>query len=202
MEPAIESLRVAVDEMVTLAVDVIAPAAPVGSFVVCHPHPLHGGSRHDLVVAAMTTGAVAAGWRAVRFDFRSAGGSTGEHGGGESERADVLAVLDLVDDADRIVLGGYSFGADVALSIEDDRFERWVCCAPVLRVFSDFAAATDPRPKHLIAGAHDQFQPAAALRDAVTAWTATDVAEIATADHFFGGSHATVTERVRAILGA
>ena len=111
------------------------------------------------------------------------------------------SVLDHVSPAERLVLGGYSFGADVALSLDDERIERWICSAPVLHVFDDFAAANDPRPKHLIAGAHDQFRSADALREATRSWPATDVAEIATADHFFGGSHATITVRVTELLG-
>lgn len=200
MEPAFESIRLPVDDTVTLAVDVVSPPEPVGTFVVCHPHPLYGGSRHDMVVAAMVDGAVAAGWQAVRFDFRGAGDSTGQHGGGEAERADVGAVLDHVSPVERLVLGGYSFGADVALSIDDERLERWICSAPVLHVFDGFAAATDDRPKHLIAGAHDQFRSAAALREATASWPSADVTEMATADHFFGGSHAKIATSVEEIL--
>ena len=200
MEPAIEAVRVTVDATVTLAVDLITPPDPIGTIVLCHPHPLYGGSRHDMVVGAMAEGAIAAGWQAVRFDFRGAGASTGEHGGGEPERDDVLAVVDHVGGVDRLVLGGYSFGADVALSIDHAEIERWICCAPVLRVFPSFAAATDPRPTHLIAAAHDQFQPAASLRDEVAGWSATDVDEVPTADHFFGGSHAAISQRVAGLL--
>ena len=200
MEPASESIRLPVDDTVTLAVDILSPADPAGTFVVCHPHPLYGGSRHDMVVAAMVDGALAAGWQAVRFDFRGAGGSTGEHGGGEAERDDIGTVLDHVSPVARLVLGGYSFGADVALSLDDERVERWICSAPVLHVFDDFAAATDPRPKHLIAGARDQFRSADALGEATSSWPATDITAVATADHFFGGSHATITARVTEIL--
>ncbi|MDG1366453.1 MAG: alpha/beta hydrolase [Acidimicrobiales bacterium] len=202
MEPALESMRLLLDDAVSLAVDIQSPAEPLGTFVACHPHPLFGGSRHDTVVTAMVGGALAAGWRVVRFDFRGAGASTGKHSGGEAERVDVVAVLDSLGANDRLVLGGYSFGADVALSIADERIERWVCSAPVLNVFDQFAAATDPRPTHLIAGAHDQFRSSSALREATARWHSTDISEVATADHFFGGAHAKVTACVREILAA
>lgn len=200
MEPAIESVRVAVDSGVTLAVDVTTPTGPVGSFVACHPHPLYGGSRHDMVVAAMADGALAAGWQTVRFDFRGAGGSSGEHGGGEPERDDLVAVLGSLSAPQRLVIGGYSFGADIALSIDDPDIERWICVAPVLQVFDRFAAASDPRPKDLIAGTHDQFRSAADLRTESASWSSTTITELSSADHFFGGNHRAITERVTEIL--
>ena len=200
MEPERESVRIHVGDRVTLAADVVTPTVPVGTFVVCHPHPLFGGSRHDPVVTAMLEGSVAAGWQTVRFDFRGAGDSTGEHGGGNPERIDVLAVLDSVGAVDRVVLGGYSFGADVALTIDDQRIERWICSAPVLTVFDHFVAAHDPRPTHLLAGTDDHLRPASALRDATATWHSVDITEIAGADHFFTRSHTAVTARVSEIL--
>ncbi len=199
MEPEHESVRIRVDDRVTLAADVVTPTVPVGTFVVCHPHPLFGGSRHDPVVTAMLEGSVAAGWQTVRFDFRGAGDSTGEHGGGNPERADVVAVLDSVDATDRVVLGGYSFGADVALAIDDQRIERWICSAPVLTIFEHFVAAHDPRPTHLLAGSDDHLRPASALRAETATWHSVDITEIAGADHFFTRSHTAVTARVTEI---
>ena len=144
--------------------------------------------------------ALAAGWRAARFDFRGAGDSTGDHGGGEPERHDVTAVLDLLADGERCVLGGYSFGADVALSVADPRIEGWIGVAPVLRVFASFAAAADPRPKLLIAGGLDQFQPADALRRSTADWAGAELVDLSSADHFFGGHHGAIRDRATAWL--
>ena len=200
MEPAIEARHLTVDDDTTIAVDLLTPVDPVGTVIVCHPHPLYGGSRHDAVVAAVVDGALAAGWRAVRFDFRGAGDSTGEHGGGGPERHDVMAVLDLLGEGERCVLAGYSFGADVALSVTDPRIEGWIGVAPVLRVFASFATAADPRPKLLVTGGHDQFHPAGELRRATAAWLETEPVEFPSADHFFGGHHAAVRDRAAAWL--
>ena len=200
MEPAIETVRIAVDDTVSLAVDRVTPPEPVGTMVVCHPHPLYGGTRHDMVVGAMIDGALAARWQAVRFDFRGAGGSSGRHDGGAGEQADLLAVLHSLDGPERVTIGGYSFGADVALSIADPLVEGWICVAPVLQVFESFAAASDARAKHLIAGAHDQFRSAIDLRGEVASWPSTTITEMPTADHFFAGSHNAITERVTEIL--
>ncbi|NIR39517.1 MAG: alpha/beta hydrolase, partial [Actinobacteria bacterium] len=61
--------------------DLLTPPDPTGTAVVAHPHPLYGGTRHDLVVAALCRGLVDAGRRVLRFDFRGTGGSGGSHDG-------------------------------------------------------------------------------------------------------------------------
>ena len=139
---------------------------------------------------------VDARYRVLRFDFRGSGGSTGTHGGGTDERLDVLAAIDaaVVPDAP-FVLAGYSFGADIVLGIDDPRITRWVVAAPVLSVFPEFAAATDLRPKTMVAATHDQFRSSLDLANEITGWVATDVISIDAADHFFGG-------RLRQVGGA
>ena len=189
MEPVdVETLRFRAADGTELEGDRLTPADPVGAAVVCHPHPLYGGTRNDAVVAAISRTLVGAGLRTLRFDFRGAGGSSGTHGFGTDELLDVVAAIDAAAIDDRpFVLAGYSFGADVALAVDDPRIDRWIAAAPVLSVFSTFAAATDPRPKLLVAAAHDQFMAAAELSATVSTWTATEVAPIESADHFFGG---------------
>ena len=80
----------------------------------------------------------------------------------DTEQLDVRAAIDVVADDRPVIVAGYSFGADVALSVTDPRISRWITVAPVLSIFTEFAAAHDARPKTLIAAAHDQFRPAAA----------------------------------------
>ena len=201
MEPVeVETIRFAVDAGVTLEGDRLTPADPVGRAVVCHPHPLYGGSRRDAVVDSVTRALVAAGWDVLRFDFRGAGGSTGNHGGGIPEQLDVRAAIDVVADDRPVILAGYSFGADIALSVTDPRISRWVTVAPVLSIFTEFAAAHDARPKTLIAAAHDQFRPAAQLSSAVDTWSNTDVVVVEGADHFFHGAQRAIIDAVGAIL--
>lgn len=200
MEPMIESSRLPLDSETELAVDTISPEAPTGTFVVCHPHPLHGGSRHDRVVASMVAGALDARMRVVRFDFRGAGASTGTHGGGKSAIDDLSAVMEALGPSEPVVLGGYSFGADVALSIVDERVERWVCVAPVLQVFESWASDVDERPKTLLAATHDQFRGAGELRTVVERWSDTTVIEVTGTDHFFAGAQAAIRSHVAAAL--
>jgi alpha/beta superfamily hydrolase len=98
------------------------PASAAGGIlVVCHPHPLYGGSMHNNVVEALCDAALQEGVAALRFNFRGVGQSSGEHSGGEGEQDDVLAALaaaaaipDATTDPRRIGLAGYSFGAAMA----------------------------------------------------------------------------------------
>lgn len=203
MEPvSVETVRFEVDDAVVLEGDRLSPAEPVGSAVVCHPHPLYGGSRHDAVVGTICRTLVGAGWEVLRFDFRGTGGSSGSHGEGPGEQDDLRAAIDLMAvDGRPLIVAGYSFGADVALSIVDDRISRWITVAPVLSVFAGFAAAFDPRSKTLIAADHDQFAPSAKLAIDVADWAATDVVAVPGADHFFHGAQRAIEAAVTEIVG-
>src|SRR6516165_3335147 len=70
------------------------PAGPVvAAAVVCHPHPLHGGTMNNNVVYRVAKALVDAGVAALRFNFRGVGGSTGQHAEGVGEEEDVRAAL-------------------------------------------------------------------------------------------------------------
>jgi uncharacterized protein len=87
----------------------------VGTAVVCHPHPLHGGTMDNKVVQTMTRAFVQLGWRSIRFNFRGVGASAGRWDEGVGEVDDALAVIAALHDASApLLLGGFSFGAYVA----------------------------------------------------------------------------------------
>ncbi|NQW23645.1 MAG: dienelactone hydrolase family protein [SAR202 cluster bacterium] len=90
---------------------------PWPGVVICHPHPLHGGSMDNNVVLALALGLVEDGFVTLRFNFRGVGSSEGEHTKGEMEYQEALGALDLIkawpDTNDRIGLVGYSFGTSV-----------------------------------------------------------------------------------------
>lgn len=194
------SVALTTDDGVRLAADLWAPPGATLAAVVCHPHPQYGGDRHNNVVAALWRALPAAGVACVRFDFRGAGGSDGEHGGGAAERLDVRAAIHAAaalvagveagGDAGRVVLCGYSFGADVALTVADDRLVGWFAVAPPLRLFDpgDYVAATDDRPVLVAAAEHDQFAPPPVAVATVAGWRTTTVVEVPMADHFFAGA--------------
>jgi uncharacterized protein len=86
--------------------------------VICHPHPLYGGSMQNNVVDAIDNGFFGNGFTTLRFNFRGVGMSGGMYDKGEGEVKDVIASLSfLKENIDKdacVVLAGYSFGAWVA----------------------------------------------------------------------------------------
>ena len=98
----------------TLELAVDSPAGEArGVAVVAHPHPLFGGSLGNKVVQTLARAFVQQGWRAVRFNFRGVGQSTGEHDAGRGELADLLAVVQSQAAQGPLCLAGFSFGAFV-----------------------------------------------------------------------------------------
>ncbi len=85
--------------------------------VVCHPHPLMGGTMNNKVVHTIARCHRDLGHRVIRFNFRGVEKSEGEYAEGIGEADDLMAVLSWlksVRPADRIVLAGFSFGSYVA----------------------------------------------------------------------------------------
>jgi len=88
------------------------------TMVLCHPHPLHGGTMHNKVVTIMERAMRELGLRTIRFNFRGAGESEGEHDEGYGETDDLFAVTEWVRRTrpdDDLWLGGFSFGSYIAL---------------------------------------------------------------------------------------
>jgi alpha/beta superfamily hydrolase len=99
--------------------DVPDPADEMpATIVLCHPHPLHGGTMHNKVVTIMERAMRELGLRTIRFNFRGAGESEGEHDEGYGETDDLFAVTEWVRQSrpdDELWLGGFSFGSYIAL---------------------------------------------------------------------------------------
>ena len=88
---------------------------PRGVAVLCHPHPLHGGTMDNKVVQTLARAFVQLGYRAVRFNFRGVGASEGGWDEGRGEIDDALAVIAAMRrDGEPLLLAGFSFGAYVA----------------------------------------------------------------------------------------
>jgi len=94
------------------------PAAARGVVVLlCHPHPLHGGTMHNKVVAMLERSVLELGARTLRFNFRGVGATEGAHDGGDGETHDAIAVGEWLVKAcpgDVLWLAGFSFGSMVA----------------------------------------------------------------------------------------
>jgi alpha/beta superfamily hydrolase len=168
-------------------------AAPRAGMALCHPHPQHGGSMRSIVISALFDALPAAGVTCLRFNFRGVENSEGGYDEGNLERVDAeaaVAALDreLGDAALPLVLAGWSFGADMALSVRDARVAAWLAIAPPLRFAHDVdGLGADPRPKLLALAQHDEFRDPAEVSALAAAWANTDVQIVGGASHFFMG---------------
>jgi hypothetical protein len=98
-----------------LAIDAPQDMVPRGVVVLCHPHPLHGGTMDNKVVQTLARAFLQLGYRVARFNFRGVGASAGQYDEGRGEVDDALAVIAAVrDPVLPLALAGFSFGAYVA----------------------------------------------------------------------------------------
>ncbi len=121
--------------LIECAVDLPATAA-LGTAVVCHPHPQHGGTMDNKVVQTLARAFVQLGWRSVRFNFRGVGASQGAWDDGVGEIDDALAVIVATREQETpLMLAGFSFGGFVAAAAaarlpETERPQRLVLVGP------------------------------------------------------------------------
>ena len=89
-----------------------------GLALLCHPHPLHGGTMHHKVVQTLARAFVQLGWRSVRFNYRGVGQSDGAWDAGRGEVDDAMDVLQaLRAPGQPLALAGFSFGSYVASQV-------------------------------------------------------------------------------------
>lgn len=167
-----------------------------GAAVMCHPHPLHGGTMHTKAVYRAAQGLNEAGLVVLRFNFRGVGTSTGSFDEGVGEQDDVRAAMDwLVGEYALLplVVGGFSFGSLVALGVaaSDDRVSGLLGLGlPVdLDDRYDYGfLAESPKPTLVVQGEHDEFGSAAALQTALAPLGShITIVPVAGTDHYFEG---------------
>ncbi|HEV2298487.1 MAG TPA: alpha/beta fold hydrolase [Candidatus Acidoferrales bacterium] len=171
-----------------------APAAEAPRVaVVCHPHPLFGGTMHNKVVFQVAKTMHQHGVPVLRFNFRGAGLSEGKHDKGRGEAGDVRAALDYLAKefpATPILLAGFSFGSYVGLRVgcQDSRVIELVGLGIPVND-SDLSYLTEcKKPKLFLQGARDQY----GARERVQALFAKmpepkKLVFVEDADHFFAG---------------
>jgi alpha/beta superfamily hydrolase len=189
--PASETVEFAASDGARLVGDLVVPSGATAGAIVCHPHPAYGGDRFNHVVDALFRALPTAGVAALRFDFRDA------FDDGRGERLDALAAVDMIAGrVDAPVLAvGYSFGALIALALDDERLAATVAVAPPLAV----GGASDPptRPTLVLTPTHDQFSPPDASDRVIDGWRRAGSATVEhrtveTADHSLVGHTAGV----------
>ena len=171
--------------------------------VVCHPHPLFGGTMQNKVVHTTARALNEQGYATLRFNFRGVGASAGTFDEGRGETLDALAVC---DEATRrwpgaaLSLAGFSFGSFVAYRAAAARpTERLLLIAPPVQRF-DFAVYPSPRmPWIVIQGDRDELVDHAQVLE----WTrsvvpAPVVVLFEGAEHFFHGRLNDLRDAVRA----
>lgn len=164
--------------------------------LVCHPHPLYGGTVHNKVVYHAMKTLHGFGFPALRFNFRGAGLSEGKHDNGRGEVDDVRAALDWLESEFRlpIVFCGFSFGAATGLHAVcgDDRVVGVISLGtPVAvegRLYTYEFLGQCAKPKLFVSGSHDQYSPQANLTRLVDlAPEPKELVIVEGADHFFEG---------------
>jgi len=178
--------------------------------IVCHPHPLFGGTMHNKVVFRIARAFQEAGFAALRFNFRGTGRSEGMHDHGHGEQDDVRAALDFMHSKyaeAELWLAGFSFGAAMALRVgcSDDRVAGMITVGLPWSIY-DFSQSGDcSKPKLFVQGSGDQFAPVGDVMKLYELVQGPKRLEIIdTADHFFQGRlaelSAAIEEYVRSRL--
>jgi uncharacterized protein len=165
--------------------------------LVCHPHPVYGGTLHNKVVFHTMKALNHFGFPVLRFNFRGTGLSEGAHDNGCGEVDDVRAALRWLEHEFSlpIIFAGFSFGAAVGLrpACSDNAVKAVIGIGiPVLpadeRTYEFDFLKTCAKPKLLISGGRDQFGPQAQLEKlAASLPDPKEIVIVEGADHFFEG---------------
>lgn len=173
----------------------LTPADRDRGAVLCHPHPLYGGSMLTPVIMTAEQAFQEAGYTTLAFNFRGVGGSEGVFGEGRAEVADVAGALDFLEEAlgrapALQVVAGYSFGSAVGARVAatDRRVSGYLAIAPPVNRY-DFAFLRAALARvALIAGSQDEFCDRDRLEALRAALPAPPWVRILDTDHFFQGA--------------
>jgi hypothetical protein len=167
-------------------------AAPVGSVVVCHPHPQHGGTLHNKVAHTLARAFVRMGYAALRFNFRGTQMSEGEFDDGNGELDDALAAIDWMRARSPelpLWVSGFSFGAAIAVKAAVATDVRGlISVAPAITRFASGLPSQPECPWLIVQGDQDELVD---IEETVT-WVdgldpGPELLIIPGAEHFFHG---------------
>ncbi len=168
-------------------------ARPTLAAVVCHPHPLFGGTMHNKVVYQTAKSLDALGIPVLRFNFRGAGLSAGVHDRGRGEQGDVRAALDFLASefpGVPLLLAGFSFGAWVGMrtGCEDTRVSHLIGLGiPVNSTDFSFLRHCN-KPKLFVHGSNDEHGAIEKVRELIPALPGeNELVVVEGVDHFFAG---------------
>jgi len=173
--------------------------------VVCHPHPLYGGTMHNKVVYRLARGLRHAGAAVLRFNFRGVGLSQGEHGHLEGEIEDARAALGWLRERYPglpFALAGFSFGARAITRLGcETHGARFLLAAGFPTRMGEAAYLEDcATPKLFLQSTHDEFAPRAEFESLYQRVAEPKrLAWIEAADHFFAGALDALEREVSAV---
>jgi alpha/beta superfamily hydrolase len=174
-----------------------------GVGLVCHPHPLGGGTMHNKVVFRIAAGLVDAGLITLRFNFRGVGASTGEHeeiSGGVEDVRDALDYLAKEYPGEPVTLAGFSFGSRTGMEvgIDDDRVVRLISIGTPVDKYSDYEFLTAVRkPILFVHGDKDEFGVVENVRRLAEQIPTAELVVFENCGHFFDEHLSELREAVR-----
>ena len=134
---------------------------PVGSVVVCHPHPQHGGTMHNKVAHTLARAFLRLGFSALRFNFRGTENSEGIYDNGDGELDDAIAAMDWMrqrEPALPLWLAGFSFGAAIAVkAAARSDIDGLVSVAPAISRFATGLRTQPTCPWLIVQGDRDEL---------------------------------------------
>ena len=170
-----------------------AATRPPLAAVVCHPHPLFGGTMHNKVVYQVAKSLDALGIPVLRFNFRGAGLSEGEHDRGRGEQDDVRAALDFLFgefSSVPLLVAGFSFGcvAGLRAGCEDARVSQLIGLGlPVNSTDVSFLSRCS-KPKLFVHGSNDEYGAIEKVKTLVASLPGENhLVVVEGAEHFFKG---------------
>jgi alpha/beta superfamily hydrolase len=178
--------------------------------LVCHPHPLFGGTMHNKVVYHAMKTLSGFGFPVLRFNFRGVGTSEGEHDKGHGEQDDVRRALDWLDTELQlpIIFCGFSFGAATGLraACTDAHVKGLIGLGTPVgvegRAYTYEFLKNCTMPKLFVSGSRDQYGPPESLRKVVElAPEPREMVIVEGADHFFEGHLPEMQTAIHAWVG-
>jgi alpha/beta superfamily hydrolase len=177
----------------------------VGCAVICHPHPLHGGTMQNKVSHTLARSFVGQGFIALRFNFRSVGESDGAFDEGRGELEDVFAAMDYLSGKKPdlpLWVAGFSFGAAMAVrAAAERRTAGLISIAPAVSWFAESLPSQPDCPWLILQGDQDELVDV----DETIAWVnglepGPELQILDGAEHFFHGKLLLLRDAVEAFV--
>ncbi len=177
--------------------------------IICHPHPLYGGTMYNNVVSAIEDGYAAQGFTTLIFNFRGAGESKGEYDEGEGEVRDATAAYGVLtshlDEDASITLAGYSFGAWIIsrLALEVQRFDSLFLVSFPCLIYKYDHLKTIKKEMLIVGGTYDDIAPMDDLYDLYNNLTTLDKhLKVIDTTHFYAGKETELIDFIKETIPA